>query len=108
MKYCKRLQQYFEKDFEETFEEILMEEEFLTNEGKIVECYFCNETDFIEIKEEYSKLKNEEKMKVKELTHDIKYHEQIKLTICDQCGKLLMINRKNGEKIFAEKMQKKF
>jgi len=100
MEYSNRIS-YIENTYLIThFEESLMDEEFLTEDGEIQECYFCESDEIFEINNEYCKIDNLLKMKIKKIIRDVKYHEQLKIEICDDCGEILRITRENGNKYY--------
>ena len=95
-----RLNNYDNNELLSNFENILYDEEFLDDNGDFLECYFCESDDIYWIKKEYATLDNYYKMKIKNITLDIKYHEFIKIEYCDNCGEILRITKENKEKIY--------
>lgn len=100
MKYIDRLQKINKKELINNFEEILIDEEFIDDEGEITECFFCGEKNITFIKTEYAKLDNNLKTFVKKIIRDVKYHEILKIEYCDECGEILRIIREDKTKLY--------
>lgn len=96
MQLCERLQQY--DILEENLETFLIDEEFLSEDGEMRECFYCNSGRIDVEQMEYAKCENEWKEKIKKIDKTVKYHDILTICFCVSCHEILYIEKNQERK----------